>query len=84
MAPPNLSDDAARAAYRREVMRSGRSLRIASFVVTVIGGALAIIARDGMVPPALAIAVIALGGALMLASVFRRARYHQKRMNDLH
>ncbi|TDN84560.1 hypothetical protein [Stakelama pacifica] len=82
MAQTDPEDERRRAARHREFLRAGRSFRIASLIVTIIGGALAIIARDGVVPPWLAIAVIALGAVLMLAGAWSRARFQQKSLSE--
>ena len=84
---PNLSDDAAVAAYRAELRTVGRPQRLAGFVLVVLG-AIAVWAAEAVGPagPALqwaGYAALAFGWALMLAAIFLRTRYHRHRMREI-
>lgn len=87
MSTPDLSSDAAVAAYRAELRTVGRSQRLAGFALVVLG-AIAVWAASmaGAAGPALqwaGYAGLAVGWALMLAAIFLRTRYHRRRMREI-
>jgi len=84
---PDLSDEAAVAAYRAELRTVGRNQRLAGFALVVLG-AIAVWAASAAGPagPMLqwaGYAGLALGWALMLAAIFLRTRFHRQRMREI-
>jgi fatty acid desaturase len=80
--PPNLSDPAEFAAYRRESRQVVRGLRLGSVGVTIVGALIALLRAT--IWPALPILVpmlaIALGVMLMITAIAFRTAYHARRM----
>ena len=83
---PNLTDPAARAAYRRELRALARWWRALGFVLIVGGVAAQFYARgrglEGPWPMRASWAAIALGWAIFLAIIVYRTRYHRARMRE--
>jgi heme/copper-type cytochrome/quinol oxidase subunit 2 len=80
--PPNLSDPAELAAYRKELREVVRGLRYGSVGVTLAGAAVAL-ARAKVwpaIPVLVPVVVIALGVMLMITAMAFRAAYHARRM----
>ena len=83
---PDLSDPAARAAYRSELRRVAIPWRIFGFAL-VIGGAIGMVLY-GRGPQAIAdtiegdvsLAAVALGWVLLIVAMIKRTRYHKARM----
>jgi hypothetical protein len=81
MAPPDLSDPAQRAAYRRELLGIARPIRYLGVAMAVVGATLLVIdATVTPLPKGLPWAVIGAAFVLMLAAIAMRARYHNRRM----
>lgn len=82
--PPNLSDPAERAAYRRELRGVARRTRFSGIAFALIGLAL-LYASKGAVDPrllrTLGIVAITAGFGLMIFATMRRTLYHELRMN---
>ena len=80
--PPNLSDPAEFAAYRKELREVVRGLRYGSVGVTLAGAAV----RAGAakvwpaIPVLVPVVVIALGVMLMITAIAFRTAYHARRM----
>lgn len=84
MAPPDLKDPAARAAYRRELQGVARGVRYTGVTLAFAGAGLAL-ARARLwpgMPRGVVVAVISLGLVAMAAGVVIRARYHRARMRE--
>jgi hypothetical protein len=83
---PNLSDPAARAAYKQELRGLARWWRALGFVLIVGGVAGQFYARSQGIPgpwPLRATwAAIALGWAIFLGVIVCRTRYHKARMAE--
>lgn len=83
--PPNLSDPAERAAYRRELRGIARKTRFSGIMLASIGAVLAL-ASKRVDDPSMwrlgAILAIAAGGGLMIFAMARRSLYHQLRMRN--
>jgi uncharacterized membrane protein YdjX (TVP38/TMEM64 family) len=83
---PDLSDPAARAAYRSELRRVAIPWRVFGFAL-VIGGAIGMIVY-GRGPQSItdtvegeaSLAAVALGWALLIVAIVKRSRYHMARM----
>ena len=84
---PNLSDPAARAAYKAELRGLARWWRVLGFVLIVGGVAGQFYLRNqGMSDPwpsRASWAAIALGWAIFLGVIVYRTRYHKARMAEL-
>jgi hypothetical protein len=83
---PNLSDPAARAAYRRELRGLARGWRLLGFVL-VVGGVAAQFylradAAAGPWPMRASWAAIALGWLIFAGVIAYRTRYHKDRMAE--
>jgi hypothetical protein len=76
--PPNLNDPVERAAYRRELRGLVPWVRYTGMALALIGAGIAVI--EPTWPGALALAIIAFGFAMMVASIGIRTRYHKRRM----
>ena len=80
--PPDLSDPAQLADYRRELRGVARGVRFGGVGVTVIG-ALAAAVRAFVwpaLPMLVPVVLIALGVLLMLTAITLRTAYHLRRM----
>ena len=85
---PDLSDPAARAAYRGELRRVAIPWRMFGFAL-VIGGAIGMIVY-GRGPQSItdtiegeaALAAVAIGWALLIVAIVKRIRYHMARMAE--
>lgn len=83
---PDLSDPAARAAYRSELRRVAIPWRIFGFAL-VIGGAIGMVLY-GRGPQAItdtiegdaSLAAVALGWVLLIVAMIKRTRFHKARM----
>jgi hypothetical protein len=83
---PDLSDPAARAAYRGELRHVAIPWRMSGFVL-VIGGAIGLIVY-GRGPQSIvatiegeaSLAALTRGWALLVAAIVKRSRYHKARM----
>lgn len=80
--PPDLSDPAQRAAYRRELRNVARPLRYTGIAFAVIGVILALLRAQSpqIMPAPIPIAAIVIGLFNMLAAIGARTRYHVGRM----
>ncbi|MBN8815448.1 MAG: hypothetical protein J0J06_08385 [Sphingomonas sp.] len=80
--PPNLSDPAELAAYRRELRDVVRGLRLGSVGVTIFGAAIALLRAQvwPAIPVLVPLVVIALGVMLMITAIAFRTAYHARRM----
>ena len=76
--PPDLADPAGRAAYRRELRGLVPWVRYGGMALALVGAGVAVIEPSW--PGALALAIIALGFAMMVAAIAIRTRYHARRM----
>jgi hypothetical protein len=87
--PPNLSDPAERAAYRRELKAYLRRTRLAGLVLVAIGAVMLLwpnIASQSPLVGSLSLEQIGLGLAvpgwtLLVAVIIQRARYHRRRVS---
>ena len=85
---PDLSDPAARAAYRGELRRVAIPWRMLGFAL-VFGGAIGMIV-SGRGPHSIAdtvegeasLAAVALGWVLLIGAIVKRTRYHRARMAE--
>lgn len=80
--PPNLSDPAEFAAYRKELREVVRGLRYGSVGVTLAGAGVGL-ARAKLwpaIPLLVPVVVIALGVMLMITAMAFRVAYHARRM----
>ena len=86
MTRPDLSDAAKVAQYRAELRAVGRNQRLGGFGLVILGAiavwAAASAGAAGPMVPWVGYAALALGGALMLAAIFLRTRYHRQRMRE--
>ncbi|MEO9131922.1 MAG: hypothetical protein ABI240_12010 [Sphingomonas sp.] len=82
--PPNLSDPAERAAYRRELQGVGKPIRYTGIMFVLLGVALAVVRLQWWpaLPVLVPMAALALGAFNMVAGIVLRIRYHQARMRD--
>ena len=80
--PPDLSDPAARAAYRRELQAVARPLRHTGAAFALLGAMLALVRRQWLpdLPAIVPLAALGLGALNMLAGIVIRTRYHQARL----
>ena len=76
--PPNLADPVERAAYRRELRGLVPWVRYTGTALALLGAGIAVI--EPQWPGAIALAIIALGFAMMVAGIGIRTRYHKRRM----
>ncbi len=76
--PPNLADPVERAAYRRELRALVPWVRYTGMALALLGAAVAVLKPEW--PGAIALAIIALGFAMMVAGIGIRTRYHARRM----
>lgn len=76
--PPDLADPAGRAAYRRELRGLVPWVRYGGMALALVGAGVAVIEPSW--PGAIALAIIALGFAMMVAAIAIRTRYHARRM----
>lgn len=87
-APPDLSTPEAQAAYRAELFRIARPLRLIGLVFTIVG-ILFLFGAQGWHSVAertfglAGLILIALGWSLMIAGILKRALHHRKRMRGL-
>ena len=81
-APPNLSDPAERAAYRRELQGVARPIRYTGLSFALLGVMLALIRLLWFpdLPTIVPIAALGFGVFNMIAGIVLRTRYHQARM----
>lgn len=83
--PPDLSTAEAQAAYRAELFKVARPLRLAGLTLTIVG-ILFLFEAQGWHSVAertfglAGIILIALGWSLMIVGIIKRALYHRKRM----
>ena len=81
---PDLSDPAARAAYKTELRGLARRWRLLGFVLILLGVAAQFYIRsegmEGAAPIAASWAMIALGWVIFIAIVAYRTGYHKGRM----
>jgi len=78
---PDLSDPEQRAAYRRELLGIARPTRYLGVALAVVGAVLLVVdARVTPLPKGLAWTVLGAAFALMIAAIYMRSRYHQRRM----
>ncbi|QTC92717.1 hypothetical protein [Brevundimonas goettingensis] len=87
MSLPDLNTDEGRLAYRKELRRVAWPIRMAGFLLIVLGGLLALGARtntlgldNGVMP--VAYAALALGWVLFLAAIIIRTRHHKRRLAE--
>ncbi len=80
--PPNLSDPAEFAAYRQELRRVVRGLRMGSVGVMIVGAMLALLRAKvwPAIPILVPLVVVALGVTLMITAIAFRTAYHVRRM----
>ena len=82
--PPNLSDPAARAAYKTELRGLARPWRLLGFVLILAGVAAQFYIRSegiqGEAPWAASWTAIALGWVIFIAIIAYRTGYHKGRM----
>lgn len=80
--PPNLSDPAERAAYRRELQGVARPIRYTGIMFVLLGVVLAIMRLIWWpdLPEIVPLAALGLGALNMVAGIVMRTRYHQARM----
>src|SRR4051812_21659839 len=85
---PDLSTRAGQAAYRAELFKVARPLRLAGLTLTILGilflfeaqGWHSVIERTfGLA----GIVLIALGWSLMIVGIIKRSLYHKKKMREL-
>ena len=86
--PPDLSTREGRAAYREELFKVARPLRLIGLTFTIIGILFLFEAQGwhSVTERTFALAgflLIALGWSLMIAGIVKRALYHKKRMRGL-
>jgi ACR3 family arsenite efflux pump ArsB len=86
--PPDLSTREGQAAYREELFKVARPLRLIGLTFTIIGILFLFEAQGwhSMTERTFALAgflLIALGWSLMIAGIVKRALYHKKRMRGL-
>jgi hypothetical protein len=83
---PDLSDPAARAAYKAELRGLARGWRLLGFLLILAGVAGQFYLRGegmtGTVPMALTWATIAAGWVVFIGVIVRRTRYHKARMAE--
>ena len=81
MAPPDLSDAAQSAAYRRELSGIGERMRRWGIGLALAGALLVLAHRKGVaVPLWLGVGVIGIGVLVLIAAISTRAAYHRLRM----
>lgn len=79
--PPDLSDPEQRAAYRRELLGIARPTRLLGVALVVVGAVLLVVdARVTPLAKGLPWTVLGAGFALIIAAIYMRSRYHQRRM----
>jgi uncharacterized membrane protein len=83
--PPDLSTPEAQAAYRAELFRVARPLRLIGLTLTILGILLLFQAQgwQNVVQRTLGLAgiiLIAAGFSLMIMGIIKRTLYHKKRM----
>ena len=87
MSRPDLSDDQAVQAYRKELRAVGRRERLIGFGCVLVGAlAVLLVEQAGSAGPTvlwIGYAFLAVGWALMLAAIFQRTRYHRRRMREV-
>lgn len=76
--PPNLADPAERAAYRAELRGLVPWVRYTGMALALAGAGVAVVKPAW--PGAVALAIIALGFAMMVTGIGIRTRYHKRRM----
>lgn len=76
--PPNLQDPAERAAYRRELRGLAPWVRYTGMALALAGAAVAVLKPEW--PGVIALAIIAVGFALMVAGIVIRTRHHARRL----
>jgi len=86
--PPDLSTREGQAAYREELFKVARPLRLIGLTFTIIGILFLFEAQGwhSVTERTFALAgflLIALGWSLMIAGIVKRALYHKKRMRGL-
>lgn len=86
--PPDLSTREGQAAYREELFKVARPLRLIGLTFTIIGILFLFEAQGwhSVAERTFALAgflLIALGWSLMIAGIVKRALYHKKRMRGL-
>ena len=86
--PPDLSTREGQAAYREELFKVARPLRLIGLTFTIIGILFLFEAQGwhSVTERTFALAgflLIALGWSLMIAGIVKRALYHRKRMRGL-
>ena len=85
---PDLSTSAGQAAYRAELFKVARPLRLAGLTLTILG-ILLLFQAQGWHSVAertfglAGIVLIALGWSLMIVGIIKRMLYHRKRMREL-
>lgn len=87
MTAPNLDTDEGRAAYRRELKAFARPLRWSALALILASAAIIYAVTRGMlILPEFALQIayggLALGWALVLASIFLRTRHHRRRVAE--
>lgn len=86
--PPDLSTREGQAAYRAELFRVARLLRLTGLTLTIFG-ILLLFEAQGWHSPAertfglAGVSLILFGWVLMIAGIVKRALYHKKRMRGL-
>jgi hypothetical protein len=80
--PPDLSDSAERAAYRRELRGIAKPFRYVGVGFALLGAALAVMRARWLptMPVIFPLAAIAIGLFHMVAAIAIRTRYHMLRM----
>ena len=85
---PDLSTSAGQAAYRAELFKVARPLRLAGLTLTILG-ILLLFQAQGWHSVAertfglAGIVLIALGWSLMIVGIIKRTLYHKKKMREL-
>ena len=86
--PPDLSTPEGKAAYRAELFRVARPLRLIGLTLTILGILMLFEAQGWQNPTQRTfglggIVLIAIGWSLMIAGIIKRTLYHKKRMRGL-
>jgi hypothetical protein len=84
---PDLDTEEGRAAYRKELRGVGWPLRVAGMAMILLAAVFVVLASRemlGLSEQSLVIGygMLAVGWALVIASVFRRTRHHRRRMQE--
>lgn len=84
MPAPNLSDQEARAAYRRELRGVARGMRLSGLGLAWLSVAIMAARHNGLfdLPVWVEGGVLAAGATLVLIAVTRRTKYHRARMGE--